>query len=132
MNAGIFIPKDVKPYPKDHELFSARALAKAGHYVVFLRPDNRKGVKTADILLDGICYEIKSPLGSLGAVERNLKRASKQSSNIVFDCRRMKVKSTPAILREIRQHIKKQRLIKSVLFINQHGKVLDLTDSKLV
>jgi len=130
VDSGIFIPKDVKPYPKDHELLSARALAKAGHYVVFLQPDNHKGVKTADVLLDGIPYEIKAPTGSLKSIERSLKRASKQSLFIVFDCRRMRINNQQAIQRELENHLRKQVLIKSLFFINKYGNVVDLSKSR--
>lgn len=48
------------------------------------------GSNTADAVIDGVLYEIKSPkTDKLSAVERNLKRATKQSSNIIIDSRRM-------------------------------------------
>lgn len=127
MKAGIFIPRELKPYPKNHELLSARALVKAGYSVVFLQPDSRKGAKTADILLNGVSYEMKSPIGSLQSIERNLKRANRQSPNIIFDSRRMKIINTKIVEETIRRKVEKQRTIKSLLFINRHGKIIDLT-----
>lgn len=52
----IIIPAGTHPWP--HELRVADILALAGHTVEFLSTGTQK---TADILLDGIKYEIKSP-----------------------------------------------------------------------
>ena len=128
MKSGIFIPPDLKPYPKNHEILSARALAKAGYSIIFLQPDNRKGVKTPDILLNDVPYEIKAPTGGLKSIERSLKRASRQSSYVVFDCRRMKLRNSDAIQREILYHLKRQRLINSLILINRYGNIVDLTN----
>ena len=47
---------EIRPWP--HELRVANILALAGHAVEFLPKTN---MKTADILLDDVAYEIKSP-----------------------------------------------------------------------
>ena len=52
----VLIPGGVRPWP--HELRVANVLALAGHAVEFLPKTN---MKTADILLDDVAYEIKSP-----------------------------------------------------------------------
>ena len=53
---GIFIAPGRRPWK--HELRVAEILALAGHYVEFLAEGN---LPTADIKLDGIEFEIKSP-----------------------------------------------------------------------
>jgi hypothetical protein len=122
----LIIPEGIKPYPKPHEIYTARVLVDDGHTVIFLNPDNRKGAKTADIELDGERWELKSPTGGLGAIERNLKRGSKQSCNIVFDCRRMKIKSNDAIKRELITRLKLQKQISKIIFISRYGKIIDI------
>ena len=54
----------------------------AGHNIEFLPEAN---INTADFLLDGITYELKSPFTNKpNKLERNIKRALKQSKNIIF------------------------------------------------
>ena len=70
--AQIIIPAGLCPWP--HELRVAKILSLAGHTVEFLPT---RTSKTADILLDGIEFEIKSPLTNKPKkILRNLKRAS--------------------------------------------------------
>jgi hypothetical protein len=123
---GIHIPPDIKPFPKLHELETARVLANGGFMVEFLQPDNRKGAKTPDVQLNGEFYELKSPLGKMDSIERNLKRAVRQSDNIVFDCRRMKVNNNDAIERTLVKKLATQKQIKNLIFINKYGKIVDI------
>ena len=53
----VVIPPDIYPWP--HELRVARILAMEGHLVEFMPAAQ---IKSADILLDGVEYEIKSPI----------------------------------------------------------------------
>jgi hypothetical protein len=123
---GIFIPPGIKPFPQPHEIYTARALELAGFYVEFVEPVNRQGAKTPDIRLDGERCEMKSPTGKLYAIERNLKRATKQSCKVVFDCRRMKLRDNDAIERELISRFRKQRQIARLLFVNRYGRVVDI------
>jgi hypothetical protein len=124
--SGLFVPPNIKPFPFLHELDTARVLANNGYYVEFLLVDNRTGAKSPDIKLNGEVFELKSPLGRLDSVERNLKRASKQSRNIVFDCRRMKVKNTDRIKQILIRKLKTQKQIQKILFITRFGKIIDI------
>ena len=108
---GIHIPPGIKPFPKPHELETARVLANYGHMVEFIQPDNRKNSKTPDVRLDDVLYELKSPTGKMDSIERNLKRAVRQSGNIVFDCRRMKIVDDDAIERTLAKKFKMQKQI---------------------
>lgn len=125
-NNGIYIPPNIKPFPKEHELYSARALADRGYSIKFLIPDNRAGSKTADIKLNDEIFEIKSPTGKISSIERNLKRAVKQSNKIVFDCRRMKINNSKVIIAELKKRLKKQKNIEKILMIDRHGHVIDI------
>lgn len=82
----IVVPGGVHPW--QHEIRVAQLLADAGYSIEFIPEQNL--LKAADFKIDGIEFELKSPESSkLNAVERNLKRAVKQSQNIVFDSSRM-------------------------------------------
>lgn len=69
---------------KQHELDGAERLAARGHRVVFI-PVTGKG-KTADLMIDGEVWELKSISGSSDdAVARNIRRAAKQAPRVVLD-----------------------------------------------
>lgn len=87
---GIFIESGRILWPQEMRI--ARILAAAGHDVEFLR--ERHNLHTADMLLDGIEYEVKSPETSkLASIEQLIRKALKQSSNIIIDASRCKIRS---------------------------------------
>ena len=110
-----------------HEQIMADILAEAGHTVEFVKPVDKKGNHTPDILLDGKKWEMKSPRASnIKAVERNLKTAKWQSDKIVFASRRMKGIPDKAIERELYCRIKEINKITQIKFINRHRKIIDI------
>ncbi len=51
---------------------------------------NNKGIKTPDIVMNGLKWEIKNPKGKgRYVISRNIYKASKQAANIVLDLRQM-------------------------------------------
>ncbi|WP_418253057.1 hypothetical protein [Gordonibacter urolithinfaciens] len=121
----IIIPGDANVWP--HEQRTAQALARAGHTVQFVKKSEDPYATSADVLIDGVLWEMKSPTsGKLRMVERNLRRAAHQSSNIVFDSRRMKNVPDAAIERELRKWSSELRGVSHVLFVNRHGAVIDV------
>lgn len=69
---------------KQHELDAANRLADRGDDVVFT-PHTGEG-KTADLILDGRLWELKSVFGgSNDAIARNIRRASDQAPRAVLD-----------------------------------------------
>jgi len=111
----------------EHEIKTAQALAGAGYDVSFIPKKDGLRVKSADVLINDVMFEMKSPKsGKLSAVERNLKRASHQSANIVFDSRRMKNLRDINIQRILIAKLQQQKTIKNILFINKDGKPVDI------
>lgn len=111
----------------DHELRTAEALANAGCIVEFVRKSDVAHERTADVCIDGLLWEMKAPKSSkLHMVEQNLRRALKQSSNVIFDSRRMKGLPDAAIERELRKWSKELSSLQRLLFVNRHAKVIDI------
>jgi len=103
-------------------------LAKAGYVVEFLPTKEIRNAKSPDILMDGEKWEIKSPTAQkLSAVERNLKRAYRQSTNIVFDSHRMGRLPDKSIQKELAKQFVLTKNIKHMLFINRKRKVIDIS-----
>lgn len=122
----IIIAPDLNVWP--HELKTAEALARAGYTVEFIRRSEEQRAKSADVLINGIIWEMKAPTSSnMKAVEKNLRRATKQATYVIFDCRRMKSIPENAIEREIRICVSKRiKTLKTVLFVNRKGQVIDI------
>lgn len=120
----IIIPAGLTPWP--HELRVANILATAGHTVEF---SPTRTQKTADILLDGIEYEIKSPFtDKANTLEHMLKRALRQSPNIIIDSSRTNGKKIRDD--QIRQFLVSKarchKQIKRILFITRKGQIIDI------
>lgn len=112
-----------------HELETADALAKAGFVIEFLATKNVKKAKSPDVLMDGVKWEIKSPVAQkLSAVERNLKRAYRQSTNILFDSHRMGRLPDKSIQKELVKQFVLTKKIKRLLFVNRKREVIDISE----
>ncbi len=121
----IIIPVGVDVWP--HEQETAKVLIKYGHVVEFLKTIDKKGRQTADCLVDGVVWEMKSPRASnLKTVERNLKRGKWQSDSIIFDSRRMKHIPDKAIEKKLRVCFTAIKEIKQIKFINRRGQIIDI------
>lgn len=121
----ITAPSELNIQP--HEMNTARALADAGYDVEFVRRTWGNRATSADIAVGGILWEMKSPhTGDRKAIERNLRRGSRQSSNIVFDSQRVKGVSDGTIertLRHLKPHIK---AIKRLWFVDKERTIVDI------
>ena len=121
----IIKPGDVNPWP--HEEATAKSLALCGHDVEFIRKSNRDREHSADAYVDGVKWEFKASKSKLlSAVERNLRRAKNQSNRIVFDSRRMKGVPDESIMREIMSKAPLIRDISNIIYIDKHGKCIDI------
>lgn len=118
----IIIPAGRKPWP--HELHIANILAMAGHNIEFLPESN---INTADILLDGIEYEMKSPFANKpDKLERNIKRGLRQSKNIIFDSSRIKNMRDDNLRRFLVKKAKEQKQIGELILITKRGQIIDI------
>ena len=110
-----------------HEMRTAEALADAGHTVEFVKRNEGLRQTSADLLIDGVIWEMKAPKsGSHKAIERNLRRAANQSTHVIIDSRRMKNTKDDIVERELRKGLSQVAAIKAILFINRKGEVIDI------
>ena len=118
----IIIPANRKPWR--HELRIASILADAGFEVVFIEESN---AKTADILLNGVCFEIKSPITNKpDKLERNIKHGLKQSKNIIFDSFRIKNMRDDVLQRFLIKKVREQKQIGKMILVTKRGKIIDI------
>jgi hypothetical protein len=127
--ARVIIPEDMRKPPEAHEIKTAWILAQ--HFsttVEFLRPADTYKNKTADFRMNDKLFEIKSPQGKArDVIRKQLRRAIKQSENIVIDASRFPY-SDAVIQNRIRYELRKWKQIKSLLLITKDGKVIEMVD----
>ena len=126
-SAKVIIPLNLPNPPAPHEVDVAWIIAK--HYaqtVEFLKPIDDYKRKTPDFVMVGVLWEIKSPQGkSRATIGRTLKKASKQSRNVVIDCRRMAI-PYEKILSMLHFELSKRRQIKKVVLIAKNKEVIEI------
>jgi len=111
-----------------HELKTAQAFTAIGKDVEFVRKSDEQRVTSADVVMDGIVWEMKAPKASnMKAVEKNLRKATAQSAYVIFDSRRMKGIPDHAIERELRVCATgRVKALKRLLFVNRQAQVIDI------
>lgn len=119
----VIVPANANPWP--HEQRVAKILALAGHAVEFIPESN---TKTADILLDGVEFEIKSPKSAnANSLEHILKKAVKQSCNIIIDTSRMKNIRDDSTRRFLVNQARLRKQIKKLIMITKQGQIIDVS-----
>lgn len=112
---------------REHERRTARAIANTGVTVEFMLEPEYDFTKTPDLIIEGILWEMKSPrTDKLSQIEKNLKRASKQSPNIIIDSQRIKHLPDKKLQYFLCNRLQAQRSIKRLLFVNRRREVIDI------
>jgi len=126
MSGRIDISK-LKVPPEKHELETARYFASLGRDIEFIPPNNSPKMHTADIVMDGIPWEIKCPRGkSKRTVENNFRKANKQSENIIFDLRKIKL-SEATCLSQLKKEFDFRPHVKRLLVIKKNNKLISFS-----
>jgi hypothetical protein len=123
----VIIPTDHPNPPEQHEVDAAYVLAR--HYqttVEFLVPVDDYKRKSADILMQGVQWEIKCPTGESKSTIRNqFRRASRQSKCIIIDLRRTKIKYG-SIEKEVHFQVRERPYIQKLILIDKFEKVIEI------
>lgn len=118
----VILPSGVAPWP--HEMRVARILSDAGYTVEFIHKVN---IKLADIFLDGIEFEIKSPKTSkANSLEHILKKALRQSANIIVDSSRMRAINDAKIQSFLVHQARSRKRIKRIMLVTKSGYIIDI------
>ncbi len=118
----IIIAPDIDVWP--HELKTAQALASAGYKVEFLKRKMDKHERSADISIDGVIWEMKSPKSNkLKRVERTLRDALHQSPYVIFDSQRVKSLNDGQIQRELKRWAIELKSMKGLIFVTKKRSV---------
>lgn len=81
-----------------HENETVVFFTELGYDVELIPPSNSPKSKTPDFMMSGVAWEMKSPQGkSKTSLEHIVKKATKQSENIIIDLSHSKMKEEDAI-----------------------------------
>ena len=112
--------------PEPHEYAVADIFARAGKDVEFIKPSRIKGSRSPDVIIDGVLWEIKSPTGSgKYTVQTQLKRAAKQSKNIIIDSSRTKLPDD-FLVKELQKYYSLVKSIKRLTLVTKRGIIIDI------
>jgi len=108
--------------PKMHEISAAILLS---HYFgTKVHIVEKSTHKTADFKIGNQLWEVKSPTGAgKNTIQRNVKKAFKQSENIIIDCRRTQI-PVAKIKNELRRQVHLSSRIKRLLIIEKSEKII--------
>ena len=110
--------------PEKHELYTARYFADQGKNIRFIRPSSIPELYRPDIVMDGIEWELKSPIGKgKKTIEHNMHKAAKQSKYIVFDLRRISLSEKQCML-QLEREFNKRGYIRKLLVIKKGGELI--------
>ena len=125
MKSGKIIPNGVAL--EAHEYNTVLLFTKLGYDVELIPKSNRKGVRSPDVIMDKLRWEMKSPKGSgRWLMENTLQDAVKQSENIIVDLRRTK-RPQDKCLRELAEKFKHSKNISKIKVITKAHRIIDLT-----
>jgi len=112
-------------YPEPHELKTVEMFLNQGIDVEFLAESKIIGQKSADVVMNGQLWEIKSPIGKgKRTIEKTFEKASRQSPNIILDLRRCHAPSLE-MLSKAEKEWQYRKNIKRLIIITKRGELLD-------
>lgn len=108
-----------------HENAAVVLLTQQGFDVELLPPIQRKSVRTPDIRMHRLDWEIKCPTGkSANTIKRAFKTALGQSKNIIFDLRNSKMPDKTNIAK-LEKEFSDIKSAKQLIIITKSHKILD-------
>ncbi len=109
-----------------YELAAAEYLKTRGHEVVVIAPNRIARQRTADMRVDGVLWELKTPLGnSSRTIQGVLRRSKRQSSRVIIDCRFTR-RTDGQLVQEARTSFQLVRSIERLWIIQKDGILTDL------
>lgn len=112
---------------ENHEYATVKLLLMHGHNIELIPASQVKGMRTPDISIDGVLWEIKSPTGnSRHTMKHTLQNAAHQSSHVIVDLRRCKM-SQDIAAKELEHHFRLSRRIHHMKIITVDEKIIDFS-----
>ena len=125
MNKGNL--KTNRVHLEDHEYATVKLLVENGYDVELIPPSQIKGLRTPDITLNNVPWEMKSPQGDgKRTIMNTIQNASHQCGNLIIDLRRCRLDENQAIS-EIEYHFRLSKRIRNLKVIRSDKTIIDLS-----
>ena len=112
---------------EEHEYNTVKYLLESGYDVELIPPSKIKHLQMPDIILQGVPWEMKSPVEAGKYTIKNIvQNASHQSVNIIIDLRRCKMMDDEAI-RKIRHYFDLSKRIRRIKIITKTAEIIDFS-----
>jgi hypothetical protein len=113
--------------PNSDELSTATFLAiKYNKSIRFLKDSNIEGIKTPDIEWCGLRWEIKHPeSGNHKTIQNLLRKALKQSDNIIFDLAKIRASMEEKCVHELEKQFNLTKKMQRLKVIKKSREVVD-------
>lgn len=122
-NTGKITPNGVSL--EKHEYKTILLFTEMGFDVELIPKSDKKGIRTPDIIMDNLKWEMKSPKGKgRWLLENTLQKAVKQSPNIIIDLARIKIHQTKC-LQELEKQFYKSKGAKRLKIIMKTKKIVE-------
>ena len=110
---------------ESHEDSTILYLAQFGFDIEVVKPTNAYKTNSADIIMMGAIWEIKSPISyNKATIKSDFRKASGQSDRIIFDLRRVR-KYADDVEKQIITIFKGRGRVRRLMIIKSDGRVLD-------
>lgn len=120
---GKIIPNGV--ILEKHEYKTILLFTEMGANVELIPKSNKKGIHTPDIIMYGLKWEMESPKGrGRWLLENTLKKAVKQSSNVIIDLDRIKIHQAKC-LQKLEKQFYKSKGIQRLKIITKNKKIVE-------
>ncbi|NCO10962.1 hypothetical protein GW930_03620 [Candidatus Saccharibacteria bacterium] len=126
--AVIIIPPGLKPRPSEREREIASLIAAHfGSPVEFLVPRNSYKQKTPDVIVKGLLWEVKAPVGSSlrSTVKKQLKLGLKQSENIIISGLYIKI-SDDVVIKQLRRELIGHKKARRIIYITKQNEIIQV------
>lgn len=108
-----------------HEWETIKRLLGYGYQIELIPKSNLKNVHTADLLLDGEEWEMKSPRGKGKYIYQNIiQRGAKQARNIIIDLHRFDVSKEKALAGFRKEFLISKGLKKMIVITKKNERVV--------
>lgn len=108
-----------------HEMSTVNFLLNYGYDIELIRPSLTPHSKNADLIMEGLVWEMKCPQGkSRHCVERLFRRAAHQSEHLIIDLRLVKIDAKIAET-TVQRLFKQSRRMRRMIVIIKSNQLLD-------
>lgn len=115
---------------QDHEFVTVKLFLVMGYDIELIPKSQIKGYRQPDIMMDGVAWEIKAPIGNGKKTIQNIMQgASEQSRNVIIDLFRSKMPEEEAIKGYERFFMTSKR-IKQIKIIKKNREIIDFSIKK--